>query len=53
VNVKSVTIHPATGQTAFTLADPPDWWTYTVRFLGPAATLKFPNDRLYKVRWVP
>jgi hypothetical protein len=53
VNVKSVTIHPATGRTAFTLADPPDWWTYIVRFLGPTATLKFPNDRLYKVRWVP
>lgn len=53
VNVKSVTIHPTTGRTAFTLADPPDWWTYTVRFLGPEATLKFPNDRLYKIRWVP
>lgn len=53
VNVKSVTIHPATGRTAFTLADPPNWWTYTVRFLGPAATLQLPNDRLYKVRWLP
>jgi hypothetical protein len=53
VNVKSVTIHPATGRTAFTLADPPDWWTYTVRFLNPEATLKFSDDRLYKVRWVP
>jgi hypothetical protein len=53
VNVKSVTIHPATGRTAFTLADPPDWWTRTVRFLGPEATLTFPDDRLYKVRWLP
>jgi hypothetical protein len=53
VNVKSVTVHPATGRTAFTLADPPDWWTYTVRFLEPEATLKFADDRLYKVRWVP
>ncbi len=53
VNVKSVTIHPATGRTAFTLADPPDWWTRTVRFLGPDATLTFPDDRLYKVRWLP
>lgn len=53
VNVKSVSIHPTTGRTAFTLADPPDWWTYTVRFLDPEATLPFPNDRLYKVRWLP
>ena len=53
VNVKSVTVHPTTGRTAFTQADPPDWWTYTVHFLGPEATLKFPNDRLYKIRWVP
>jgi hypothetical protein len=54
VNIKSVTIHPTTGRTAFTMADPPNWWTFTVRFLGPAATLKFPaNDRLYKVRWLP
>jgi hypothetical protein len=51
VNVKSASIHPVTGRTAFTTADSPEWWTRTVRFLDPAATLAFPNDRLYKVRW--
>lgn len=53
VDVKSVSIHPATGRTAFTMADPPNWWTHTVRFLGPDATLTFSTDRLYKVRWLP
>jgi hypothetical protein len=52
-NVKSVTIHPTTGRTSYTVADPPNWWTDTVRFLGPSTTLKSPNERLYKVRWLP
>jgi hypothetical protein len=51
VNVKSVSIHPDNGRTAFTTADSPEWWTRTVRFLDPPSTLAFPTDRLYKVRW--
>jgi hypothetical protein len=51
--VKSVSIHPTTGRVVFTQADRPEWWTRTLRFLDPAATLPFPGDRLYKARWAP
>lgn len=51
--IKSVSIHPATGRVVYTQADRPEWWTRTLRFLEPSATLAFPNDRLYKARWAP
>jgi hypothetical protein len=51
--IKSVSIHPTTGRVVYTQADRPEWWTRTLRFLGPSATLAFPDDRLYKVRWAP
>jgi hypothetical protein len=51
--VKSVSIHPTNGRLMFTQADRPEWWTRTLRFLDPAATLSFPDDRLYKARWAP
>jgi hypothetical protein len=49
--IKSVSIHPTTGRLMFTQADRPEWWTRTLRFLDPTATLSFPGDRLYKARW--
>jgi hypothetical protein len=49
--IKSVSIHPTTKRMVYTQADRPEWWTRTLRFLDPAATLAFPGDRLYKVRW--
>lgn len=51
--IKSVSIHPTTGRLIYTQADRPEWWTRTLRFLDPSATLAFPDDRLYKVRWAP
>jgi hypothetical protein len=51
-DVKSISVHPDTRQLAYTLADVPEWWTRTIRFLNPAATLKLEEERIYKVRWV-
>jgi hypothetical protein len=50
-DVKSVTIHPGTGQVAFTQADRPEWWTRTIRFRHPHADLTLESERIYKVRW--
>lgn len=49
-NVKSITFHPETGRMAYTLADPRVWWTYTVRFQNPSATIPL-DAETYKVRW--
>jgi len=50
-NLKSASLHPETGEWAYTLADSPEWWTATIRFTGPVATVVRPGERLYKVRW--
>jgi len=51
-HLKSASLHPVTGQWAYTLADLPDWWTSKIRFNGPDAVIERPGERLYKVRWV-
>lgn len=51
-DLKSASLHPETGQWAYTVADPPDWWTTTIRFSSPTATIVRTGERLYKVRWV-
>lgn len=50
-NVKSVTVHPVTGQIVWTQADPGFWWTTTIRFLNPDETQVVEGARRYKVRW--
>ncbi len=50
--VKSISFNPETGQTAFVQADRPEWWSETLRFLGPARVWRVPGERFYKARWV-
>ena len=51
-NVKSVSVHPATGQTAFIQASDKAWWSDTLGLLYPAGTMRLPEERLYKGRWL-
>jgi hypothetical protein len=51
-HLKSASLHPETGEWAYTQADLPDWWTDKLRFTGPTKLLTRPGERLYKVRWV-
>jgi hypothetical protein len=51
-DIKSASVNRTTGRLAFTIADQPDWWTATIRFLNPEGTLVREGERLYKVRWV-
>ena len=52
VNVKSVNVHPITGQTAFIQATE-SWWSGTVGLLAPTGKIQLPGERLYKARWLP
>src|SRR4051812_8187019 len=49
--IKCISVHPVTGQIAFTEAELPNWWTTTIRFLEPAETCSVPGEQFYKVRW--
>ena len=51
--VKSVSVHPVTGQTAFIQASQKAWWSDTLGLLAPADTVQLPGERLYKARWLP
>jgi hypothetical protein len=51
-NVKSINVHPDTGEVVWTLADKGFWWTATLRFLNPESTIERTGERLYKARWV-
>lgn len=51
-HVKSVNIHPLTGQTAFIQASDQAWWSDTLHLLAPAGQLQLPGQRLYKARWL-
>ena len=50
-HVKSAVVHPVTGRLAYTQAGSPEWWTDRIRFANPAADVRLPGERLYKVRW--
>lgn len=52
LGVKSISVHPRTGQIAWTQADAPDWWTDKIRFFSPERIIRLEGQRLYKVRWV-
>jgi hypothetical protein len=49
--VKSVSIHPRTGQVVYIQAELPNWWSPKLRFLRPPLVLDR-GERLYKARWV-
>lgn len=51
-DVKSLSVHPDSRQVAYTLADKPEWWTRSIRFLNPERTIRLEDERIYKVRWV-
>lgn len=51
-NVKSVNVHPATGQTIFLQATE-SWWSDTLGLLDPPGKFQLPGERLYKARWLP
>ena len=49
--VKSIAVHPATGQVAYIQAEGEHWWSESVHFLHPRRTLHLPGEHLYKARW--
>jgi hypothetical protein len=51
-DVKCVSVHPATGRTAFVQAESPNWWAHRVRFLSPEGELALPGENVYKARWL-
>jgi len=52
-DVKSASLHAATGRLAYTQAESPNWWTSRIRFRRPESILELEGERLYKVRWLP
>ncbi len=51
-HVKCISRHPETGWTVYTQGQGREWWTSTLRFLNPAASLELPGERIYKARWI-
>lgn len=53
LDVKCVSLHPATGRLAYVKADEGKgvWWSFRIRFLNPEGSIKSPGQRVYKVRW--
>jgi hypothetical protein len=52
-HVKSVSVHPVSGETVYIEAESPNWWSERLEFLAPRRTLRLPGERLYKARWTP
>lgn len=50
-NVKCVDVDPDGGATVFVQAEI-RWWAEHLRFLGTSRTVAFPQQRLYKARWI-
>jgi hypothetical protein len=49
--VKSVNVHPLTGQTIFLQATE-SWWSDSLGLLAPPGKIQLPGERLYKARWL-
>ena len=49
--VKSISVNPSSGQTAYVQAEGENWWAERVHFLGPDDVLHLPGEHLYKARW--
>ncbi|WP_193214467.1 DUF6528 family protein [Luteolibacter marinus] len=52
LEIKSIDVHPVSGRTVTVQASGGNWWTDTIGFLRPDATLQLPDERLYKARWL-
>ncbi len=50
-HVKSISVHPVTGQLAYVRADEGVWWTFQLRLVNPPGEIESPGQRLYKARW--
>jgi len=51
-NVKSVSVHPATGQIVYVRGEV-QWWSERLYFLNPEKLIFVPGQRFYKARWIP
>lgn len=49
--VKSLSVHPGTGRTAFVQATE-SWWSDRLGLLSPSGRIQLPGERLYKARWL-
>lgn len=49
--VKSVSVHPQTGEIVYHQATPENWWSDKIRFVGEREGIRLPGRRLYKIRW--
>lgn len=52
VNLKSYDVHPRTGRVVYVQAESPNWWAEHIHFQRPDGTLRLPDQRLYKARWI-
>ncbi len=50
--VKSVDVHPKTGDIAVVQASKEAWWTDLIQRFRPSGALTLQGERLYKVRWL-
>ena len=50
--VKSISVHPETGQLVYVQAEGKNWWAERLHFLNPERTLQTPGEHHYKARWV-
>ena len=50
-SIKCLSVHPITRQIAYIKADRPNWWSETIRFLGPDDSVRLNKEQFYKVRW--
>lgn len=50
--VKSIDVHPTTGQIVYVRADT-SWWSERLRFVLPERILPIPGAHFYKARWIP
>jgi len=50
--VKSISVHPVTGQLVYVQAEGKNWWAESLHFLNPEKTLHTPGEHYYKARWV-
>jgi len=50
--VKSISVHPVTGQLVYVQAEGREWWAERLRFLDPAKIVHTAGEHYYKARWV-
>jgi hypothetical protein len=51
VDVKSISVNPATGQIAYVHGEGGNWWAEHIWLLQPEQIIARPGERIYKVRW--